>query len=169
MKDEAPIILRRTKHGLEALDAEVWKRVPSKLGIMASSHGRLKMPVVRVKMPYGGECIRKTRPVLGTIMLPYKGKAQPRRKVYSRKFGNMLVHQLICEAFNGPRPFVKAVAIHIDENSLNNFASNLKWGTQKENLNMPKFISGLKKRLKTQKRKGWRKREGHASNNSSQN
>lgn len=48
-------------------------------------------------------------------------------------------HQLVCEAFHGPKPSPEAVVIHLDENALNNRPENLKWGTQKENLNMPKF------------------------------
>ncbi|QDP54003.1 MAG: putative uncharacterized HNH endonuclease [Prokaryotic dsDNA virus sp.] len=49
------------------------------------------------------------------------------------------VHQLVCEAFHGPKPFETAVVIHKDEDALNNRPENLKWGTQKENLNAPKF------------------------------
>lgn len=64
----------------------------------------------------------------------------------NRKFGNMKIHRLVCEAFHGSPPFPKAVVIHLDENGKNNNASNLKWGTQKENLNMPKFIAYCKTR-----------------------
>lgn len=53
------------------------------------------------------------------------------------------VHQLVCEAFHGPKPFPEAVVIHLDEDALNNRPENLKWGTQKENLNMPKFKAWL--------------------------
>lgn len=53
----------------------------------------------------------------------------------------MKVHQLVCEAFHGPKPFSRAVVIHKDENSLNNKPSNLTWGTQKENLNCPGFLA----------------------------
>lgn len=49
------------------------------------------------------------------------------------------VHQLVCEAFNGPKPFDGAVVMHVDENAANNRADNLQWGTQKENLNAPGF------------------------------
>lgn len=54
------------------------------------------------------------------------------------------VHQLVCEAFHGPKPFPEAVVIHLDENAHNNRPGNLKWGTQKENLNMPKFKAWLR-------------------------
>lgn len=56
------------------------------------------------------------------------------------------VHQLVCEAFHGPKPFDGAVVIHLDENALNNRPENLKWGTQKENLNMPKHRHYLRTR-----------------------
>jgi len=59
--------------------------------------------------------------------------------IASRRFGNMKVHRLVCEAFHGPAPFRNAVVIHLDEVGVNNRPENLKWGTQKENLNMPGF------------------------------
>jgi hypothetical protein len=64
----------------------------------------------------------------------------------SIKFGSMKVHRLVCEAFHGPPPFEKAVVIHIDENALNNRPENLRWGTQKENMNMPGFVAYCKSR-----------------------
>lgn len=56
-----------------------------------------------------------------------------------RAYGSKKIHRLVCEAFHGPSPFPKAVVIHLDEDALNNAAENLRWGTQKENLNMPGF------------------------------
>jgi hypothetical protein len=44
------------------------------------------------------------------------------------------VHRAVCEAFNGPPPFERAVVMHLDEDSFNNMPENLRWGTQKENL-----------------------------------
>lgn len=46
------------------------------------------------------------------------------------------VHRLVCEAFHGPPPD-GADTLHLDENPANNRPENLKWGTRKENLNMP--------------------------------
>ena len=40
------------------------------------------------------------------------------------------VHQLVCEAFNGPRT---GETRHLDGNRLNNTPANLRWGTTKEN------------------------------------
>jgi hypothetical protein len=55
------------------------------------------------------------------------------------------VARLVCEAFNGPAAD-DDVCMHIDENSRNNVPGNLKWGTQKENLNAPGFIEYCKSR-----------------------
>lgn len=42
------------------------------------------------------------------------------------------VHHLVLETFVGPRP-INGVARHLNDNSLDNHLSNLKWGNQKEN------------------------------------
>lgn len=44
-----------------------------------------------------------------------------------------LAHQLICEAFHGPRPSSRHHAAHINGISTDNRASNLMWATPKEN------------------------------------
>ena len=46
------------------------------------------------------------------------------------------VHRLVAQAFV-PNPNNLPVVMHIDENKYNNVASNLKWGTQEENMNFP--------------------------------
>lgn len=56
------------------------------------------------------------------------------------------IAQLACEAFHGPAPFDGAVVMHVDENAANNRASNLQWGTQKENLNAPGFLQYCRSR-----------------------
>lgn len=43
------------------------------------------------------------------------------------------VHRAVLEAFGSPRPTGK-VCMHIDNDPTNNRAENLKWGTQKENI-----------------------------------
>ena len=45
-----------------------------------------------------------------------------------------LVHRLVCEAFHGPAPADKPLALHSDGDSLNNHFENLRWGTHKENM-----------------------------------
>lgn len=44
------------------------------------------------------------------------------------------VANLMLEAFVGPKPFPKAVARHLDDNSLNDVLGNLAWGTHVDNV-----------------------------------
>lgn len=80
-----------------------------------------------------------TEPVLGVKRSAKKGASHIYLGLWTRRFGNMKAHQLVCEAFHGPKPFDGAVVLHKDENALNNKPSNLRWGTQKENLNAEGF------------------------------
>ena len=68
----------------------------------------------------------------GRMIFVYKGKTYK-------------VHQLVCEAFNGPKQEGQ-VCMHLDENYKNNKPDNLAWGTQKENLNAPGFIDYCRNR-----------------------
>jgi hypothetical protein len=45
----------------------------------------------------------------------------------------MRVHRLVAEAFLGPPPYPEAVVMHKDDNVTNNKATNLEWGTPKDN------------------------------------
>ena len=49
------------------------------------------------------------------------------------------VHQLVAEAFCGPRPSVAHCAAHNDGNSANNKAENLRWATHAENMHDMSF------------------------------
>jgi hypothetical protein len=51
------------------------------------------------------------------------------------------IARLVAEAFHGPPPFDDAVAMHLDENAANNRPENIRWGTQKENLNAEGFLA----------------------------
>ena len=127
------------------LGAEIWKPVPSEPGVLASSLGRVLQAPRYAPLPNGGYRAYMPVPRFGEvakssqsarheymhIMLARQGggpRQQPRK-----------VHQLVCEAFHGPKPFPEAVVIHLDENALNNRPENLKWGTQKENMNAAGF------------------------------
>ena len=59
---------------------------------------------------------------------------------------NYKIHILVCEAFHGPKPTDTSVVLHLNEDGTDNRPENLRWGTQKENLNMPKFIEYCKSR-----------------------
>lgn len=45
----------------------------------------------------------------------------------------VLVHRLVCAAFNGPPPTASHEVAHCDGDSLNNVPSNLRWATHAEN------------------------------------
>jgi hypothetical protein len=128
------------------MSKEIWKPVPSKPEIMASSWGRIKLPNSTAPMPNGSFREYKTKPVFGTKTKARKTARHEYMGIYSKRFGNLKVHRLVCEAFHGPPPSPKAVVIHLNEIGTDNRAKNLKWGTQKENLNMPGFIEYCKSR-----------------------
>jgi len=94
-----------------------------------------------------------------TAEMPHGGfrqyGGQPHFGVWNKQDGRFIVvykgrtykvHRLVCEAFHGVQPEGLPVVMHIDENAANNRADNLKWGTQKENLNAPVFVDYLKDR-----------------------
>lgn len=85
-------------------------------------------------MPYGG-----TRVYGGQ---PWRGSWDKREERFVIQFKGRTykVARLVCEAFKGPPPFPRAGTLHLDEDSRNNRPGNLKWGTQRENLNAPGFI-----------------------------
>jgi hypothetical protein len=43
------------------------------------------------------------------------------------------IHQIVLEAFVGPRPERRFVARHLDGNKYNNTPTNLSWGTARQN------------------------------------
>lgn len=128
------------------MNQEIWKPVPSIEGMMASSLGRVILPVREFEMPNGGKRKTNPKPTYGNKCKASKTARHQYMGIYNRYLGNMKVHRLVCEAFHGKPPFDKAVVIHLDEDGTNNRADNLKWGTQKENLNMPKYIEYCKSR-----------------------
>lgn len=117
---------------------EVWRMIPSKPGLLASSRGRIMVAPYTAPVPKGG-----TRQYGGYAS---NGQWDGKRFIYIWKKQTYKVARLVCEAFNGMAPSDDAVCMHIDENSRNNAPSNLAWGTQKENLNAPGFIAYCKAR-----------------------
>ena len=128
------------------MEQETWKPIPSQSGMMASSWGRVIFPERTAQMPHGGLRAYTPIPTYGCKRKASKTARHEYYGIFHKERGNMKIHRLICEAFHGPPPFPKAVVIHLDEDALNNRPENLKWGTQKENLNMPKFIAYCKSR-----------------------
>jgi hypothetical protein len=129
------------------MSEEIWKPVPSKPEIMASSLGRILLPEREALMPNGG--IRKyfTKPTYGNTVKASKTARHTYKGMYNKFFGNLKIHRLVCEAFHGAAPEGKPYVIHIDEDAHNNRPENLRWGSQEENLNMPKFIAYCKSRV----------------------
>lgn len=90
-------------------------------------------------MPHGGMRSYATKPVTGCWAV---GTGGGRYVIHwYRAHKTFKIARLVCEAFHGPAPFARAVVMHKDENSRNNRADNLEWGTQKQNLNAPGFIA----------------------------
>jgi hypothetical protein len=115
-------------------DGEIWRTVPSVPALMVSSEGRMMVAPYEAKMPKGG-----VRQYGGEAHFGVWDKAAA-RFITVYKGRTYKIAQLICEAFHGPKPFEGAVVMHVDENAANNRARNLKWGTQKENLNALGFL-----------------------------
>ena len=147
------------------MEDEKWLSVPSLPEIKASSLGRILLPARKAAMPRGNIRSYTPKPIFGVKTKASKSARHQYYGISCRFFGNLKVHRLICEAFHGPAPFERAVVIHIDENALNNRPENLRWGTQKENLNMPGFIAYCKSRTgeNSPSFKGKQKRLSHVS------
>lgn len=133
-------------------DREYWRHVPSEPGVLASSHGRVLLAPGFAPLPNGGFRSYTPKPRYGCKSRSSKTAKHAYLNIMVRRHGAgnrqspRKVHQLVCEAFHGPKPFEAAVVIHLDENALNNRPENLKWGTQKENLNAPGFLEYCRSR-----------------------
>lgn len=121
---------------------EEWRVVPSIPQIEASSWGRIK------KLPYTSRQGKQIEggPTYGQIRRSKKTAKHVYYGVRFRDTGNIKIHRAICEAFHGPSPEGCPYVLHRDGNALNNVPSNLKWGTQKENLQHITFIEYCRSR-----------------------
>ena len=71
-----------------------------------------------------------------------KGRTHPYYYIQLKKEGkrkNYLIHRLVCFAFCEGHSDKNNICDHIDRNTFNNHYTNLKWGTQKDNMNNLKF------------------------------
>lgn len=132
---------------------EVWKPVPSEPGVLASTWGRYLLPPRYAPLKNGGYRLYQPEPRYGAISRASTQAAHSFRLAMVYRQGEGVgrqrprkVHQLVCEAFHGPKPFDSAVVIHINEDAHDNRPENLRWGTQKENLNAPGFKAHVKQR-----------------------
>lgn len=117
---------------------EIWKPVPSEPGVLASSWGRILQAPSYAPLPNGGYRTYLPEPTYGLVTKARKGAVHEYRLVMlKRRAGEggrqkpRKVHQLVCEAFHGAKPFPAAVTLHDDEDGLNNLPGNLSWGTRK--------------------------------------
>lgn len=118
----------------------MWKIIPSLPRVLASNRGKLLV------IPWVGASSRgKGLQQYGGITT--RGQWDGSRYIYVLDGKTHKVARLVCEAFHGPPPFERAVCMHLDENSRNNRPENLKWGTQKENLNAPGFLDYCRSRV----------------------
>lgn len=119
---------------------EIWRVAPSVPELLVSSEGRVMISPYLADLSRGGQRQYGGKPNFGVW------SKQDARFIIQFRGHTYKIHRLICEAFNGSSPFEGAVVMHVDENAANNRPENLKWGTQKENLNAPGFIEYCKGR-----------------------
>jgi hypothetical protein len=123
------------------MDGEVWQDVSSVPRLLVSSEGRVMYVPHRERMPNGaGKRSYGGQPTFGVW------NKQDGRFIIGVDGTTYKIHRLVAEAFHGPSTFEGAVVMHIDENAANNRASNLRWGTQKENLNADGFLTYCRNR-----------------------
>ena len=130
------------------MENETWKPIPSIPGACASSLGRVWMPSKKgVPLPWGGTRDYFSRPRFGSEEKSATGRADsPRRRILRWNGKTYKVHQLVCEAYHGQKPFPTAIVLHLDEDPSNNRPDNLRWGTRKENQNFPKAQAAFRAR-----------------------
>ena len=136
---------------------EEWRYCASLPDYIVSSFGRVMRIPFMGNVPNGGTRHYGSTPITGVV---HPGNENRPTVMYRGK--NYRVSRLVCEAFNGPAPFENAVVMHIDDDPANNNADNLKWATQKENLNAFKFIQHCRSRTgdNSSYRKGKLKKAG---------
>jgi len=140
-------------------DEEEWRSVPSKPGLRASSWGRLWLPERRVVTVTGKVKIWRTKPRLGCIKLSRKTNSHQYRGINTAEWGNIKVHQAVCESFHGPKPHPEALVLHLNEDGLCNRWDNLRWGTHEENMQFPGYLERCRARY-NEDHPFWKRRNG---------
>lgn len=111
---------------------EVWKPVVGWEGYYeVSDHGRVRS-VERVTVRSNGLKYTVRQQVMAQFREPKNHLLVTLNRDGMKSGKNRLVHQLVLEAFVGPRP-EGLVACHTDDDPDNNHLSNLRWATYSEN------------------------------------
>jgi hypothetical protein len=112
---------------------EQWKDVPGYEGrYQVSDLGRVRSLDHRVRLVCHG--VETTRLSPGRLLKPGRSRSG-HVSVAIGKGNSRLVHQLVLEAFVGPRP-KGAESLHLNHDPKDNRLSNLRYGTRSENLRM---------------------------------
>ena len=113
------------------MDDEEWRPVYGFEGhYEVSDHGRVRSVDRVAPHPHSGTCLRKGKVLsLFTTPLGYQRAEMSRNGMRAHAF----VHELVLEAFVGPRPYGQQ-CLHGPGGSLDNRLSNLRWGTPSENV-----------------------------------
>jgi len=145
------------------MEEEIWKDIPGWEGMyQVSNLGRARS----LDREVAGRPGRRGHIKKGKILKQFKTMNTKSNTQYylihmtcaekkiSRAF---ILSILVCTTFNGPRPEsidgdTRIDCMHINGDSLDNRASNLKWGTHRENCSDPAFIE--KNRLARPNKRG---------------
>ncbi|HVQ84679.1 MAG TPA: NUMOD4 domain-containing protein [Mycobacterium sp.] len=101
---------------------ERWKGIPGAPGYQASDHGRIRSIDRTIRKSNG-----RTERRLGKLLKPFPNEKGYLRVNVGGKF--RYVHDLILEAWVGPRPPGRIHGCHADDNKINNTLNNLSWKT----------------------------------------
>ena len=133
------------------MENEVWKPIPSIYGAAASSCGRVWMPSkkgVQVGNRPNAKRDYISRPTFGYEEKGGTARQNSRNRRILRWSGKTYkIHQLVCEAFHGPKPTPAHIVLHLNEDAGDNRPENLRWGTRKENQNFPEVKKAFKARV----------------------
>ncbi len=112
---------------------EIWKPIPGfEDRYEVSNQGRVRSIDRRVRLVAHGK--ETTRLARGRLLRPGLCRSG-HLSVALGKGNSRLVHQLVLEAFVGPRPARQEV-LHLNHNPKDNQLSNLRYGTRSENIRM---------------------------------